>query len=161
MILDLQTMFSGAVASDGTKTGQSVTDDAISTNVLDLRSAGAGAPTLVDEGIVNEDVWVVVQALGAAAGGDAAKTLTVTLESDSTAGLETSATVHLTTPAYTGAQILAGTTLLRAKLPSGDYERYLGIRYAASAAFTAIPIVAFLVVGGIQRNIAYPTGIPA
>jgi hypothetical protein len=141
MILDLQTMFSGAVSAAGVKTGQAFTDDAISTNVLDLRSAGEGAPTLVDEGILGEDVWLVVQALEAAAGGDAAKTLTITLESDSTADLATSAT-----------------TLVRVKLPSGDYERYLGIRYAASAAFTAFGITAYLVVGGVQRNIAYPAG---
>ena len=54
MILDLQTMFSGAVASDGTKTGQAVTATAISTNVLDLRNAST--PTLVDEGAVGEDL---------------------------------------------------------------------------------------------------------
>jgi hypothetical protein len=66
--------------------------------------------------------------------------------------------VHYTSKAFTGAEILAGTTLVRVKLPSGDYERYLGIRYAASAAFTAFGITAYLVVGGVQRNIAYPAG---
>jgi hypothetical protein len=86
MILDLQTMFSGAVAADGTKTGQAITVTAISTNVLDLRKAAT--PTLVDEGIVLDDLWLIVQSDGsadfAAAG---AATLTITLESDSAVGL--------------------------------------------------------------------------
>lgn len=158
MILDLQTTFSGSVSVAGVKTGQAITATAISDNVLDLRNAST--PALADEGIDGgEETFLVVQALAAAAGGDAAKTLTVTLESDSTANLATAPVVHFSTAAITGAAITAGATLLRVQLPSADYKRYLGLRYTVSAGFTSFPIAAFLVVGGVQRNVIYPTGI--
>lgn len=154
MILDMQSTFSGTVASDGTKTGQALTATAISTNVMDLRNQAT--PTLVDEAI-NQGCWLVVIAKTAAAGGDAAKTLTITLESDSTANLATSATVHYTSPAITGATLTAGYVAVRILLPSGDYERYLGVRYTVSATFTSFEILAFLTLDP-QRNINYPTG---
>lgn len=158
MIQDLQTMFSGAVSAAGVRSGQSFTDDAISTNVLDRASGlSSGFPTLEDEGLVGGDMWLVVQALTAAAGADAAKTLTISLESDSTADLATSATVHAATTAILGSAITAGATLWRIKLPSGDYERYIGLRYLASAAFTAFQIVAFLT-PDVQASKSYPSG---
>lgn len=154
MILDLQTMFSGSVAADGTKTGQALTATAISANVLDLRQAAT--PALVDEGINNEDAWLVVQAQTAANGADAAKTLTITLESDSAVGLATLPVVHYSSGAILGSAITAGATLVRVKLPSGDYKRYAGIRYTVSAGFTSFNILAYIVLGGIQRNKIYP-----
>ncbi len=133
---------------------QSVTDDAISTNVIDTLtiaeaagSTGIVANTTVDLGQAAE-IYLVVIATSAAAGGDAAKTMTITLESDSTANLATSATVHYSTKAFTGAEITAGARLATVRLPHGDYERYLGLRYAASAAFTAFTVDAFLTLDG-------------
>src|SRR5262249_52746494 len=88
VILDLQTTFSVTPAADGTKTGQAITATAISANVIDLRpTLGAfgavGAPSLVDDGLFADDLWLVAQcdqsADFAAAG---AATLTITLESD-------------------------------------------------------------------------------
>lgn len=155
MILDLQTMFSGTVAADGTKTGQSVTATAISTNVLDLRQGSS--PTLADEGILGKEMWLVIQAKTAAAGGDAAKTLTITLESDSTADLATAATVHYSTAAILGSAITAGATLVRILIPSGDYQRYLGLRYTVSASFTAFQLLAYMT-PDVQRNKIYPAG---
>ncbi len=147
MILDLQTKFSDA---------QALTATAISTNVIDLRNAAT--PALADEGIAGApDLWFVVQVVTAAAGGDAAKTLTISLESDSTADLATSATVHYTSAAITGATLIAGYNAIRVKLPSGDYERYLGVRYTASATFTSFTLNAFLVLD-VQRNVIYPKG---
>lgn len=159
MILDLQTMFSGTVAADGTKTGQAITATAISTNVLDLRNYASGVttPVLVDEGILGTDLWLVVQAQTAAAGGDAAKTLTITLDSDSTEDLATSATTHFSSGAILGSAITAGATLVRTKLPSGNYERYLGITYTVSAGFTSFKLLAYLT-PAISRNICYPVG---
>lgn len=156
-ILDLQTTFSGATAADGTKTGQSVTATAISTNVLD-RAGGlsAGFPALEDEGI-NGGQWLIVQALTAAAVGDAAKTLTITLESAADAGLSSGPVVHAATTAILGSAITAGAVLWRIQLPSADYKRYIGLRYTVSAGFTAFQILAFTVVD-VQRNITYPIG---
>lgn len=152
MILDMQTMFSGTVAADGTKTGQGITATAISTNVLDLRQAAT--PASADEGISGPDVWFVVQVQTAAAGGDAAKTLTITLESSAAVGLGSS-TVHYTSTAITGATLVAGYTAIRVMLPSGDYLRYLGVRYTVSAGFTSFNILAFLTMD-VQRNVIYP-----
>lgn len=155
MILDLQTMFSGTVASDGTKTGQALTATAISTNVLDLRNAAT--PATVDEGLNEPEVWLVVQAQTAAAGGDAAKTVTITLESSSTADLATSPIVHFSSGAILGSAFIIGSTNVRVQLPSGDYKRFVGIRYTVSAGFTAFNLLAFLTLD-IQRNVIYPVG---
>ena len=147
MILDLSTRFSSA---------QAVTVTAISTNVVDLRPQ-TGTPALVDEGIVGGDLWLVVQT-GAAATAAGAATVTVTLESDSDAALSTSPTVHYTSPAFSIAQMAANSTLLRLKLPSGNYERYLGLRYTvATGPLTAGTFTAFLT-PDINRNLNYPSG---
>lgn len=158
MILDTQLKFSGSIAAGNaaTRSGQAITATAISTNVVDLRQAAT--PALADEALVGGDMWLVVIALTAAAGGDSAKTLTITLESDSTADLATSATVHYSTAAIAGSAITAGAVLARIKLPSGDYERYLGLRYTVSASFTSFQVLAFLT-PDVARNVIYPSGI--
>ena len=155
MILDLQTKFSGSTSAAGVTTGQAITATAISTNVLDLRQGST--PATADEAISGPEQWLVVQITVAAAGGDAAKTLTITLESDSTADLATAAVVHLTTAALTGATLVAGYVAIRQMLPSGSYKRYLGMRYTVSAGFTAFNLVAFLT-PDIQRNSIYAAG---
>lgn len=156
MILDMQLMFSGTVAADGTKTGQALTATAISTNVIDLRQAAT--PATADEGMLGfAEQWLIVQVQTAAAGGDAAKTLTITLESDSAVGLATAPVVHYSTTAITGATLVAGYTAVRVQLPSADYKRYLGIRYTVSAGFTSFNILAYLVPDP-QRNVIYPAG---
>jgi hypothetical protein len=156
MILDLQTMFSGTVAADGTKTGQALTATAISTNVLDLRNAAT--PAAADEGIVGfMEMWLIVQVQTSANGADAAKTLTITLESSSTADLATSPVVHYATAAITGATLVAGFTAVRTQLPSADYKRFVGLRYTVSAGFTAFNILAYLTPDP-QRNVIYPIG---
>lgn len=155
MILDLQTMFSGTVAADGTKTGQAITATAISTNVLDLRNQAT--PTFVDEGMSGPEEWLVVQVQTAAAGGDAAKTLTITVESATDAGLTTANVAHFTSIAFTGAQLVIGFTAIRVQLPSAQYRRYLGLRYTVSAGFTAFNILAYLT-PDIQNNVIYPVG---
>lgn len=155
MILDLQTMFSGTVAADGTKTGQALTATAISTNVLDLRNAAT--PATVDEGISGPETWLIVQVQTSAAGGDAAKTLTITLESATDVGLTAGLAVHYSSPAITGATLVAGYTAVRVQLPSGDYKRYVGLRYTVSAGFTAFNILAYMT-PDVQRNVVYPAG---
>src|SRR3546814_18908046 len=72
-------------------------------------------------------------------------TLAVSLESDSTADLATSATTHFTTSALAFADFPpAGTVLAAVRMPLGDYERYLGVRYTvATGALTAGAYVAF------------------
>ena len=153
MLLDLQTMFSGSVASDGTKTGQGITATAISANVLDLRNSTALAA--VDDGLNPADGCLIVQVQTSAAGGDAAKTLTITLESSSTADLATSPVVHAASGAILGSALVAGAMVAKFWLPSADYKRYLGLRYTVSAGFTSFNILAYLS-DGLQRNTLFP-----
>lgn len=159
MILDLQMTFSGSTSAAGVKTGQGLTATAISDNVIDLRNfrTGVTTPAAADEGILGfMEQWLIVQVQTAAAGGDAAKTLTITLESSAAVGL-TSSAIHYTSPAITGATLVAGYTAVRIMIPSGDYLRYVGLRYTVSAGFTSFNILAY-VTPDPQRNVIYPTG---
>lgn len=131
MILDAYLEFADA---------QAVTSTAIS-NVIDLGSDN----TLRDIG-AGEDVWLVVLTQTSATDSGSDATLTVSLESDSTADLATSATVHDTTGALAFAAFAtAGTVLYAKRLPVGEYERYLGVRFTvASGPLTAGKFDAFL-----------------
>jgi hypothetical protein len=119
---------------------QAVTSSAIS-NVFDSGSDN----TLKNLG-VGEPMWLVVLTQTTATDTSSDATLTVSLESDSTANLATSATVHYTTAALAfAAYATAGTVLVCIPLPSGQYERYAGVRYTvASGPLTAGKFDAFL-----------------
>jgi len=132
MYLDAKNEFSDA---------QAVTSTAISSNVIDLGATN----TLKDIG-TGQDVYLVVSTQTAATDSGSDATLTVTLESDSTANLATSATVHFSTGALAFAAFSpAGSVLAAVKLPAGNYERYVGVRYTvASGPLTAGKFDAFL-----------------
>jgi hypothetical protein len=121
---------------------QAVTSTAISSNVIDLGATN----TLRDIGNGRQPLYLVVQTIAAATDSGSDATLTVTLESDSTENLATSATVHFSTGALAFATFSpAGTTLAVVALPIGNYERYLGVRYTvASGPLTAGTFNAFL-----------------
>ncbi len=132
MILDKTNEFSDS---------QAVTATAISTNVIDHNPAAKNA--LIDIG-AGEPVYFVVQVDQAATAGGAA-TVTITLESSDAAGL-TSSTVHFTTTAFALADMTQGKELVRVRLPSADYKRYLGVRYTVGTGpLTAGQFSAFLV----------------
>jgi hypothetical protein len=154
MLVDSQLEFSD---------GQAVTSTAISSNVIDLRTLGAGAGsdvgpnTTVDIG-QGEDVYLVVQTRTAATDTSSDATLTITLESDSAVGLNSAPTVHFSTGALAFAAFSpAGTRLVTLKLPSALYQRYLGLRYTvASGPLTAGNFDAFLTLdpAGVRRTYA-------
>lgn len=126
---------------------QAVTSTAISTNVIDLAPLGGGTGTNTVRDIGSgEDVYLVVRTVGAATDSGSDATLTVTLESDSTENLATSPTVHFSTGAMAFAAFSpAGTELAAIKLPAGNYERYLGVRFTVgSGPLTAGTFDAFL-----------------
>lgn len=159
MIIDLQTRFSGSTTAAGVTTGDALTATAISANVVDLRSTGTTGPTLVDEGIQFQDLWLIVQADQSADFASAgASTLTITLESDSTANLATTPAVHYASAAIPKASLVKGFTAVRVLMPSADYQRFLGVRYTVAVAnFTAGGILAYLTPTP-QRNVIYPVG---
>lgn len=121
MILDAHNEFSDA---------QAVTATAISTNVIDLGPVADN--TLRDIG-TGEEMYLVVLTQTAATDTGSDATLTVSLESDDNAGL-TSATTHYSTGALAFAAFsAAGSVLACVRLPAGDYQRYLGVRYTVGA----------------------------
>lgn len=134
MILDAFNEFSDA---------QAVTSTAISANVLNLGPVTDN--TLRDIGTGNP-MYLIVKTNTAATDTSSDATLTITLESDSTEGLETSPTVHYSTGAIAFASFAtAGTVLAAVILPAGSYEQYLGLRYTvASGPLTAGKFDAFL-----------------
>lgn len=121
MILDAHNEFSDA---------QAVTATAISTNVIDLGPVTDN--TLRDIG-TGEEMYLVVLTQTAATDTGSDATVTVTLESDDNVGL-TSATTHYSSGAVAFADFsAAGSVLACVRLPAGDYQRYLGVRYTVGA----------------------------
>ncbi|HCA6585614.1 TPA: hypothetical protein MXV30_004491 [Pseudomonas aeruginosa] len=137
---------------------QAVTATAISTNVYDLYPRGNAVNTNVTRDIgVGEDIYLVVQCDTTATAAGAA-TVTVSLESSSTADLATSPTVHFVSATLALANLVGGTTLLAIKLPAGQYNRYVGVRYTvATGPLTAGAFSAFLA-KDIQAFRAYVKG---
>ena len=160
MFIDLQSTFSGSTTAAGVKTGDAVTVTAISANVMDLRQGVASLTTgvlaLADEGLNPDEAWMIVQTDNSAAFAAAgAATLTVTLESDSTANLATLPVVHFSTAVIGKAALVANFVIARFGLPSDNYKRFLGVRYTvATGPFTAGAILAFMSTE-VQRNITY------
>lgn len=134
MILDYYNEFSDA---------QAVTSTAISTNVIDLGPTTDNATRDLGTG---EPIYLVVQTNTACTDSGSDATLTVSLETDTAAGLNSAAVVHYTTGALAFAAFSpAGTVLAFVRLPAGDYKRYLGVRYTVgSGPLTAGAFDAFL-----------------
>lgn len=101
-----------------------VTTTALLTNVIDLGPL-SGGNTVRDIG-AGETLYLYILVTEAATASGSA-TVTFTLESDSVATLDSSATVHLTTAAIGKATLVVGYEIKLA-LPPGAYERYLGVR---------------------------------
>jgi len=129
MIIDKRNEFQDAVA---------VTASAIS-DVIDL----GATPTL--RSLAMQALYLVITCDEAATAAGAA-TVTFSLESDSTANLATSATVHYTTPAISKTALTLGSTVCRVPLPiDATYERYLGVRFTvATGPLTAGKFSAYL-----------------
>lgn len=134
---------------------QAITTDAISTYVMDLLSTagavGAGAAggpsanTVRDIGAGKTLYFhaVVSETFDTA---EEDGTLDVTLVSDSDNALTTSQTVHVTVAQIAEAALTAGTWIAKGiPVPSGAFERYLGVNYnVGSHAFTAGKVKAWL-----------------
>jgi len=146
MILDERTEFASALA---------VTATAIS-DVIDL----GATPTLRDIGN-GRGAFLVIQCDETATASGSA-TVTFSLESDSTANLATSATVHLITAAIAKATLVAGYRVLCIALPIGvTYERYLGVRFTvATGPLTAGKFSAFITLDPVG-TFAYPNAAGA
>ena len=85
-------------------------------------------------------------------------TLNITVESDSTADLATSATVHYDSGAIALATLVAGYQFI-IPLPPGDYERYLGLRYNVTGTNPANGAVSAFFTPDPQKNVSYPDAL--
>lgn len=143
MILDERLEFADATSVAATA-GTAVLGD-----VIDL---GAG----VDDIGIGEDMWIVIQATTEIITGGTAGTIEFFVVSDSLATLGSATlancTQHLTSgslvtddSAANSDKLNAGGVILAARLPAGDYERYLGILVTiGTTTVTAGAVNAFL-----------------
>ena len=130
MIIDKQNEFSDS---------QAVTTTAISTNVINTLP-GITYETSQNLGNTPGALFLVIQVDTAFVGGTS---LAVSVESDSTANLATSPTIHASTGAIPAATLVPGYQVVM-PLPAGEVEKYLGLRYTAVGTFTGGAISAFL-----------------
>ena len=122
---------------------QAVTSTAISTNVIDLGPVTDNATR--DIGI-GDPLWLVIQTNTSCTDTGDDATVAFTLETADNEALSSNAVVHYTTGALAfSAYKDAGTTVACIRLPSGNYKRYMGVRYTvASGPLTAGKFDAFL-----------------
>jgi hypothetical protein len=153
MIQDTQTIFSSAVGSDGTRTPQSITATALSTNVIDTRISSL--PALTDTGLGGAMLYLVVAVKDAF---NTLTSLTITLETDSTSNLATSPTTHLTFSVPLAA-LTAGAVAACAPLPSGAFERYMGVRYTVVGSNPTLGSVVAFLTDTPPAWIAYPSRV--
>ncbi len=141
MILDERTEFADALALNTGAAGTYNIGD-----VLDTQGQTIGTANLTrDLGVSTDCLWLVIRVATAATSGGAATGQFRLVSDDTATPSTTTATVHYTSAAIPVASMTAGSTIAVVCLPSGSYERYLGIQQiTGTAAFTAGAIDAFL-----------------
>lgn len=152
MMFDVNSLFSGAISANGTRSGQAITATAVSTNVMDTRVNGL--PALVDLGQFGQFIWLDIVVTAAF---NNLTSLTITLESDSTSNLATAPVVHFSKTILL-AGLTAGANPVRVQIPSDLYKEFLGVRYTVTGTAPSTgAVVAFLVLDA-QANVGYPSG---
>lgn len=138
MLIDERNEFCDAVAANTGGAGSYLLGD-----VIDTRPATISPNATVD---LMNDLYLVIQVATAFTSGGAG-TYGFALCSDAQAAIavDGSQTVHFSTGQIALANLTAGRTIACVKLPSGSYERFLGIvQTTAVAAATGGAINAFL-----------------
>jgi len=153
MLQDVNSIFSGAIGANGARTAQAITATANSTNVMDTRLNGNGAPALVDIG-VDDTPWLVVVVVQAF---NTLTSLQIDLVSDSNSNLATSPVTHFSKTVLL-AGLTAGAQVVRVQLPSDDYKEYLGVKYTVNGTNPTQGSVYAFLTPDPQRNIGYPSG---
>ena len=149
MILDNFAEFGDDATLVGTAASTYVLGD-----VIDLGSA----PTTQDIG-TGEPIYIVVQISDTVLAAGGAANVTFKVVSDSVAALNNSATVHMTSPAIAKATLVTGYTVFAARLPSGSYERYLGVTYTPDTNDTTAGKANAFLTHDIAKWIALPDAI--
>lgn len=138
MLIDERTEFADATALNTGAAGTYNIGD-----VIDIKSAAIDPNTLKDLGF--SELYLVIKVATAATSGGAATGQFRLVSDDTATPSTTTATVHYTSAAIPVASLTAGATIAVVKLPSGSYERYIGVQQiTGTAAFTAGAVDAFL-----------------
>lgn len=139
MILDERNEFADATLLNTGAAGSYLVGD-----VIDLDPASI-SPNVTQD-MVGSELFLVIQvATLPTSGGSATAAFSLASDAQAAIAVDGSQTEHFRTRAFTIAQMAAGQILACVKLPSGNYERYLGvIQTTAVAAFTGGAINAFL-----------------
>lgn len=129
-----------------------ITTGTISQNVIDCQAS----PTLRDLGILPMYVECIVTEAFAAAGdgGSELTSLNISVKSDSTANLATSATVHASKDIAVAALTL-GARFILALAPGQTYERYLGLWFTQTAEIGASGKISAYLVPTAAPSIQY------
>ncbi len=115
-------------------TDDAPTATAISENVIDLGPSATNALRCLPG---PKQQYVEIYVGETVTSGTGGSTVTFSLESDSTANLATSATVHASSAAIVKTALTVGTYVYLDVPAEQTYERYLGVRYTNSANLTA------------------------
>lgn len=139
MLMDERNEFADATALNTGGAGSYLVGD-----VIDLDPCAVAPNTTVD--LDGSDLYLVIQVdTTATSGGSATGQFHLCSDAQAAIATDGTATYHFSTAAIAVASLTAGTRVCAVKLPSGSYERYLGIlQTTAVAAFTAGKINAFL-----------------
>lgn len=147
MIMDDLLEFGDAATLVGTAAAATVLGDVIDTGATS-RDLGNGSPVRL-----RIDIDTQVAATGGAAN------VTFKLVSDSVATLDNSATVHWSSAAIAKATLAPGYVVADLVLPSGTYERYLGVTYTADTNDTTAGKANAYLVFDTAKTAAYPNAI--
>ena len=132
---------------------QAITATAISTNVIDLGARGTpydAAAALIGDIGKGVKIPILVQVTTTFA---TLTSLTVTLESDSVAGLSSSPVVAWSSGAIAAASLVQGYQFLIDVVPNGITGRYLGLRYTVGGSNATAGNITAGIVMGVQTNI--------
>lgn len=140
MILDERSEFCDATALNTGVAGTYNIGD-----VIDTQGQTIGSANLTRDLGTSADLWLVIRVATTATSGGSATGQFRLVSDDTATPSTTTATVHYTTNAIAVATMVAGYTFAVTPLPSGSYERYVGIQQiTGTAAFTAGAVDAFL-----------------
>lgn len=147
MIMDDRAEFADAAAVTGTAAATAIAGDVIDLQTT-ARDLGRG------DGVrLRIEVDTTVLAAGGAAN------VTFKLVSDSTANLTTSPTTHWTSGAIAKGTLVAGYVIADIVLPSGTYERYLGVTFTPDTNDTTAGKINAYLVFDTPGNTPYPNAI--
>lgn len=154
MIQDKENIFSGALASDGSRTGQVISGTTFSTNVLDLRNSStlaSGAES--EDGISGKTAYVTFHVVQ---GFNNLTSLTVSLQTDEVSSM--AGTTILGSKTFQLSELTTNRTIWSLPMPLGLVRRYLAAVYIVNGTSPTQGSIFAYVSLSRQRNVVYGGG---